>query len=103
MLFKTTGKIFYISEFGNSDELPDDIEDSDDYIEIPHKNELDLGKQLVFKFVSEHLPEELDRVSQIFRRRGAYSRCKESWPKGPGFGLPLKGAALLQIGQVRSD
>jgi len=77
LLSKTTGKIFYISEFGNSDELPDDIEDSDDYIEIPHKNELDLGKQLVYQFVSEHLPEEYDRVAQIFRRKGAYSRYKD--------------------------
>ena len=77
LLSKTTGKIFYISEFGDSDELPDYIEDSDEYIEIPHKNELDLGKQLVFEFVSEHLPEELGRVSQIFRRRGAYSRYKD--------------------------
>ncbi len=77
LLSKTTGKIYYISEFGDSDELPDDKEDSDDYIEIPHKNEFDLGKQLVFQFVSEHLPEELDRVSQIFRRRGAYSRYKD--------------------------
>jgi len=41
LLSKTTGKIFYISEFGDSDELPDDIEDSDDYIEIPHRNELE--------------------------------------------------------------
>ncbi len=77
LLSKTTGKIYYISEFGDSDELTDNIEDSDDYIEIPHKNEFDLGKQLVFQFVSEHLPGELDRVSQIFRRRGAYSRYKD--------------------------
>ncbi len=77
LLSKTTGKFYYISEFGDSDELPDDIEDSDDYIEIPHKDEFDLGKQLVFQFVSEHLPGEIDRVSQIFRRRGAYSRYKD--------------------------
>ena len=77
LLSKITGKMFYISEFGDSDELPDDIEDSDDYIEIPHKNELDLGKQLVYQFVSEHLPEEYDRVAQIFRRKGAYSRYKD--------------------------
>jgi hypothetical protein len=27
---------------------------------------------------------------------------KESWPKGPGFGLPLKGAVLLKAVQVKS-
>ena len=77
LLSKTTGEIFYISEFGDSDELPDDIEDSGGYIEIPHKNELDLGEKLVFQFVSEHIPEEYDRVAQIFRQRGAYSRYKD--------------------------
>jgi len=29
-------------------------------------------------------------------------KCKESWPKGPGFGLPLKGAVLLKAVQVKS-
>ena len=77
LLSKKTGEIFYISEFGDSDELPEDMETSDDYIEIPHKNELNLGKQLVYQFVSDHLPEEADRVSHIFRRRGAYSKYKD--------------------------
>jgi hypothetical protein len=27
---------------------------------------------------------------------------KESWPKGPGFGLPLKGAVSLKARQVKS-
>jgi len=27
---------------------------------------------------------------------------KESWPKGLGFGLPLKGAVLLKAAQVKS-
>jgi hypothetical protein len=75
-LCKETGQMFYTSEMGDSDELPDDI-DEPKYISIPHKNELDLGKALVIEFVSEFLPEELDRVYSIFRRRGAYSRYKE--------------------------
>ncbi|HJX33834.1 MAG TPA: UPF0158 family protein [Desulfatiglandales bacterium] len=73
---KETGEIFYISEMGDSDDLPDNIDESNDYIEIPHKNDLDLGKNLVFRFVSEYLPEEYNRVAQIFRREGAYSRYK---------------------------
>ena len=75
-LCKETGEIFYTSEMGDSDELPDDIDDPDKYITIPHKNELDLGKALVIEFTTEYLPEELDRVYSIFRRKGAYSRFK---------------------------
>jgi len=76
-LCKETGEIFYTSEMGDSDELPEDIDDPDKYISIPHKNKLDLGKALVFAFVSEYLPEELDRVYSIFSRKGAYSRYKD--------------------------
>ena len=77
LLSKITGGIFYISELGDSDELPDDIEDSDIYIEIPHKNELNLGKKLIFEFISEHAPEKEERVSNIFRKKGAYSKYKD--------------------------
>ena len=60
LLSTKTGEIFYISDYVDSDELPDDIEESEDYIEIPHKNELNLGKRLVFEFVSERLPDQMD-------------------------------------------
>jgi len=73
---KETGQIFFASEMGDSDELPDDIDDPK-YISIPHKNELDLGRDLVIEFASEFLPEELEKVYSIFRSRGAYSRYKE--------------------------
>jgi hypothetical protein len=76
-LCKETGQIFYTSEIGDSDELPDDINDSDKYIEIPHKNELELGKRLVFEYVSKFLPDDLNRVDSIFSRSGAYSRFKD--------------------------
>ncbi|OQY09217.1 MAG: hypothetical protein B6I30_10120 [Desulfobacteraceae bacterium 4572_187] len=76
-LCKETGQIFYTSEMGDSDELPEDIDDPEKYISIPHKNELDLGKALVIEFTSEYLPEELDRVYSIFRSKGAYSRYKD--------------------------
>ena len=75
-LCKETGQIFYTSEIGDSDELPEDIDDPEKYIEIPHKNELDLGKTLVLEFTSTYLPEELEKVYSIFRHAGAYSRFK---------------------------
>ena len=64
-------------QMGDLDEFPDDSHESDEYIEIPHKNDLGLGKDFVFEFVSQHLPEEFDRVQNIFTRRGAYSRFKD--------------------------
>ena len=57
--------------------LPDDIDDATIYVSVPHKNDLNLGKRLVFGFVSEFLPDDFDQVSNIFRRKGAYSRFKQ--------------------------
>jgi hypothetical protein len=59
------------------DELPDDIDDSDKYIQIPDKRELELGKPLALNFAREFLPDDVGYVEQIFRRRGAYARFKD--------------------------
>jgi len=75
-LCKETGMIYYTSEIGDPDDLPEDVNDTKKYIEIPHKNDLDLGRVLVMEFVSDHLPEDLGRVNGIFRRKGAYARFK---------------------------
>lgn len=75
-LNKETGEIYYTSEIGDSDELPVDIDDSK-YVSIPHPNDLDLGEELVFEFISQYLPEESDRVGRIFSKSGAYSRFKD--------------------------
>jgi hypothetical protein len=73
-----TGEVLWHSEFGDDEgPLPDDIEDSQKYIPIPHKNDLGLGKPLVLKFAGEFLPDALDNVREIFRRRGAYARFKD--------------------------
>jgi hypothetical protein len=73
-----TDQIFYISDFGDSDELPEDIDDdTDKYIEIPHKNELDLGKPLVLEFLIMYLPDSVEKVNSFFRKKGAYSKFKD--------------------------
>ena len=74
-----TGAIHWVSESDSieEDELPDDLETSDRYIAIPHKNELDLGNRLAHRFVQERLPERCTDVVSLFRRRGAYLRFKE--------------------------
>ena len=72
-----TGQVLYISDFGDSDELPEDIDDDlDKYIEIPHKNELNLGKPLVLEFSAMHLPDNLEKVNSFFHKKGAYSKFK---------------------------
>lgn len=71
-----TGQVYYVSGMGDSDELPEDIYESDQYVEIPHKNELDLGKSLVLEFISNNLPSEIDRIYSYFRKKGAYSKLK---------------------------
>ena len=58
------------------------IEEEDDLnweqcIEIPHKNDLGLGRKLVFEFVEEYIPNDYERVRKMFRRSGAYSRYKD--------------------------
>jgi hypothetical protein len=77
-LNQKTGKIYYVSELGDSDEdIPEDIYENEDYIEIPHKDDLNLGRNLVFSFVGSRLPEDLDKVQNYFRKKGAYSRFKD--------------------------
>ena len=73
-----TGQIFYISDFGDSDELPEDIDDDPDkYIDIPHKNELDLGKSLVLEFSAMHLSDNFEQINSFFHKKGAYSKFKK--------------------------
>lgn len=73
-----TGTIYWTSESTPLDEeVPDDLETSDRYIAIPHKNDLDLGTDLVLRFVVQELPDQADRVGGFFRRAGAYARFKD--------------------------
>jgi len=76
VLRKDTGQILYQSEMGDIDEIEDEYLDWDMCVEIPHKNDLDLGEQLIFAFVNAHIPDEYDRVHQMFRQRGAYGNFK---------------------------
>ena len=64
-------------EIDGGDELPGDIEDGKKYIAVPHKSDLQLGKAIVFDFVEDYLPEEIDKVAQYFKRPGAYSKYKD--------------------------
>lgn len=72
---RKTGQIFYQSD-DTDEEFPDEI-DSEDYIVVPHKNDLDLGRELVYDFVSKHLAQKYGQVKQMFSRPGAYSQFKD--------------------------
>ncbi len=74
-----SGTIHWLSENGafENDELPDSLEESDRYIEVPHKNDLDLGRSLALRFAEQALPSQYDTVARIFQRRGAYARFKD--------------------------
>lgn len=76
-LCKKTGKIYYVSELADDlDELPDDVGDSDKFLQIPDKREFDLGRPLVLDFAREFLVDDFEDVRQFFAQKGAYARFK---------------------------
>jgi hypothetical protein len=80
VLCRRTGKIYWRSELSDldelNDELPDDVEDDENYITIPDRRELDLGKPLVLDFAREFLPNDFDEVRYIFSKKGAYQKFR---------------------------
>jgi hypothetical protein len=78
VLCRKTGKLFWLSDVEEDIEAwPDDADDEEKYLAIPHRKKLDLGKPLVFAFAEQFLPDELDEVRRIFHKRGAYARFKD--------------------------
>jgi hypothetical protein len=73
---RTTGKIYWVSD-AIEDEVPEDLDASDQYIAIPHKNDLDLGASLAQRFAADALPDQYARIEGFFRNRGAYARFKD--------------------------
>ena len=74
-----TGKIYWHSMLSDLEEEddPDEDDDAEGYISVPHKNDLGLGSRLVLRFAGEEMPSDYDTVADFFRRRGAYRRFKE--------------------------
>jgi hypothetical protein len=79
-----TGKIYWISDAIDTieEEIPEDLEDPDRYLVIPHKNELDLGSRLALRFAAQQLPARYDQVEGFFQRRGVYARFKDLLERG---------------------
>ena len=78
---RQTGKIYWIAGdpgmIDDEEETPEDIDNSDKYLPVPDKRELDLGSQLAFDFADQYLPQHYDNVRNMFRRPGAYRRFKD--------------------------
>jgi len=45
-------------------------------LDIPHKTELGLGRDLALWFVEEVIPDRMEEVEEFFQKRGAYARFK---------------------------
>lgn len=78
-IHKETGKMYYHSDYDDGleeEKLPSDI-GGDIYASVPQQRDLNLGRHLVFQFVSNTIPEHLEKVEDIFRKRGAYGRYKD--------------------------
>lgn len=77
---RRSGKIYWLSDEYGLDETDiepaEDLDDLDKYLPVPNKHELDIGNRLVFDFVAANLPDQYDRVRDIFRRKGAYGAFK---------------------------
>jgi sigma54-dependent transcription regulator len=75
---RATGEVHLQSANGDiEEELPEDIEDGTVYIAVPHKNELDLGRNLAFEFVEKHAPQVAAQIRASFHQRRAYSKFKD--------------------------
>jgi hypothetical protein len=74
---RDTGTVYWISETNpiEDEELPDDLDASDRYIAVPHKNELDLGNHLALRFAEEQLPH---RFATIEASSGIEERTRVS-------------------------
>ena len=74
-LDKNTGEIYYDSDEFEK-ELPEDLYECNQYIELPSKREFGLGKPLALSFAASYLASDFDLVQSFFNARGAYSKFK---------------------------
>ena len=67
-----TGRVYRISSLGDSDERPDDFEESDQYLNLPNKYDVELRSELVQKFTFVQNADLQEKIEITFHRRGAY-------------------------------
>ena len=62
-----TGEIVCKTGMLDEEEFPEEVEASDNFVWIPHRDDLDLGRGLVFDFVELHMPQERKTFTRLFR------------------------------------
>ena len=78
VLCRKSGKFLWLTDVDEDIEAwPDDADDEEKYLPIPHRKKLDLGKPLVLEFARQFLPDEFNEVRRMFDRRGAYARFRD--------------------------
>ena len=80
-LHRPTGVIHWQSVEGivrelYDEPLPENVAVLPDYLRIPSKRELGLGRAMVFAFVHQFMPYAYAEMAAIFRRPGAYGRFR---------------------------
>ena len=72
-----TGRIYVIHDDMKADEdVPEDIDISEEFARLPDKREFDLGNELAYRFTEIEIPHEYENVRNIFHHKGAYGRFK---------------------------
>ena len=109
-LNRYSGKIVYTGDLVDDDEIPNDLYDNADYLEIPSKQDMNMGKRLVLSFAADYLPEHFETVQAIFSRSGAYRRFKvlleqtdklEQWYKYEQDAVSSELIAWCQVNEVK--
>jgi hypothetical protein len=73
-----TGKIYLTSEeIDDDDDVPENMAESERFLGVPGRRELDLGRDQLFDFVERHLPDDYDTVAGYFHKKGAFRRTKD--------------------------
>ncbi len=74
---RSSGKIHFVSDdIEDDDGDPVDFAVPEQYAEVPSKQELGLGRELVLRFADQLRPGDRAAVAAIFARPGAYGRFK---------------------------
>jgi glutamate-1-semialdehyde aminotransferase len=58
-------------------EVPEDIETSDEFLQLPDRRDFDLGNELAYRFTEIEMPQEYDNVRNMFHHKGAYGNFKQ--------------------------
>jgi hypothetical protein len=72
---KATGEVFQAAPgYDAYKRIPPDVDDSERYWSVPHRQDLGLAGHLELKFVQEQIPAQFAVAEDFFHRRGAHAK-----------------------------